>query len=90
MIKRWEDTISKVQKTQQRPQLVFEETSRTVAMLRDLFNPSYVNIHVNDEEVYHEIRNYLSLIAPERIDIVKLYKGNVPIFDNYNVTKQMH
>lgn len=89
LIKRWEDTISKVQKTQQRPQLVFEETSRTVAMLRDLFNPSYVNIHVNDEEVYHEIRNYLSLIAPEWIDIVKLYKGNVPIFDNYNVTKQI-
>lgn len=89
LIKRWEDTISKVQKTQQRPQLVFEETSRTVAMLRDLFNPSYVNIHVNDEEVYHEIRNYLSLIAPEKIDIVKLYKGNVPIFDNYNVTKQI-
>ena len=39
--RRWEDAIQKVQKTQQRPQLVFEETGRTVALLRDLFNPTY-------------------------------------------------
>lgn len=52
LMKRWEDAIKKVQETQKRPQLVYEETSRVVAMLRDLFNPSYENIYVNDEEVY--------------------------------------
>ena len=41
LTKRWEDVISKVQKTQKRPQQVFEETGRAVALLRDLFNPSY-------------------------------------------------
>ena len=30
LLKRWNDTITKVQKTQQRPQLVFEETGRAV------------------------------------------------------------
>ena len=39
LMKRWEDAIKKVQETQKRPQLVYEETSRVVAMLRDLFNP---------------------------------------------------
>ena len=52
LLKRWEDAIAKVQKTQTRPQLVYEETSRVVALLRDLFNPSYENIFVNDEDVY--------------------------------------
>ena len=56
LVKRWEDALEKIQKTSQRPQLIFEETSRTVAMLRDLFNPSYEAIHVNDEEVYKEIK----------------------------------
>ncbi|MBQ9636950.1 MAG: Rne/Rng family ribonuclease [Prevotella sp.] len=87
--KRWEDAITKVQKTQQRPQLVYEETGRTVALLRDLFNPTYENIHVNDDEVFEEVKNYVSLIAPEKAGIVKRYTGKVPIFDNFNVTKQI-
>lgn len=89
LVKRWEDALEKIQKTSQRPQLIFEETSRTVAMLRDLFNPSYEAIHVNDEEVYKEIKHYVTLIAPEKANIVKLYNGHVPIFDNFNVTKQI-
>lgn len=89
LLKRWDDTITKVQKTQQRPQLVFEETGRAVAMLRDLFNPTYENIYVNDEEICEAVRHYVSLIAPEKKNIVKLYEGKVPIFDNFDVTKQI-
>lgn len=93
LLKRWEDTISKIQKAkqdQQRyPLLAYEETSRAVALLRDLFNPSYENIYVNDEAVFNEIRDYVALIAPERKQIVKLYSGNLPIFDNFSVTKQI-
>jgi len=89
LLKRWEDAISKVQKTAERPQLVFEEQTRAVALLRDLFNPTYDGIHVNDPEIYNQIHDYVSLIAPEKASIVKLYKGNVPIFDNFDVTKQI-
>ncbi len=89
LLKRWQDTITKVQKTQQRPQLVFEETGRAVALLRDLFNPTYENIYVNDDEVCKDVKHYVSLIAPEKADIVKPYTGKVPIFDNFNVTKQI-
>ena len=89
LLKHWEETISKTQKAQKLPSLVYEETSRTVAMLRDLFNPSYENIFVNDEAVYNEVKDYVALIAPERTGLVKLYKGQLPIFDNFAITKQM-
>ena len=89
LLKRWEDAITRVQKTTERPQLVFEEQSRSVALIRDLFNPTYDGIHINDSEIYSQIHDYVSLIAPEKADIVKLYNGNVPIFDNFNVTKQI-
>ncbi len=89
LTKRWEDALVKVQKTQKRPQLIFEETGRAVALLRDLFNPTYENIYVNDESVYKEVKHYVSLIAPDKAGIVKLYNGNVPIFDNFNVSKQI-
>ena len=89
LMKRWEDVLTKVQKTQKRPQLVYEETSRAVALLRDLFNPTYSAVYVNDETVFQEVKDYVSLIAPEKTAIVKKYDGNVPIFDNFNVTKQL-
>ena len=89
LTKRWEEALVKVQKTQQRPQLVFEETSRAVALLRDLFNPTYENIYVNDADVFNEVKQYITLIAPEKASIVKLYTGSVPIFDNFSITKQI-
>ncbi len=89
LLKRWEDAITKVQKTTERPQVIFEETGRAVALLRDLFNPTYDGIYVNDDDIYHQIKDYVGLIAPEKTEIVKRYTGNVPIFDNFNITKQI-
>lgn len=89
LLKRWEDAITKVQKTTARPQVIFEETGRAVALLRDLFNPTYDGIYVNDEEIFGQVKDYVGLIAPDKVDIVKKYTGQVPIFDNFNVTKQI-
>lgn len=89
LLKHWEDTITKAQKASKLPQLCYEETSRTVGLLRDLFNPSYENIYVNDQNVFEEVKDYVSLIAPEREHIVKQYTGTLPIFDNFAVTKQL-
>lgn len=93
LLKRWENIVVKIKQAHREalnlPLLAYEETSRTVALLRDLFNPSYENIYVNDQSVFDEVRNYVGLIAPQCKDIVKLYKGNVPIFDNFSVTKQI-
>ena len=89
LLKRWEDTVARARQAQQCPACVFEETSRTVGMIRDLFNPSYENIIINDEHVYNEVKDYVTLISPESAGIVKKYTGQVPIFDNYSVTKQI-
>ena len=89
LLKRWEDTITRAQKATKTPQLCFEETGRAVALLRDLFDPTYDGIFVNDENIFHQVQDYVGLIAPEKKDIVRLYNGTTPIFDNFNVTKQL-
>jgi len=71
------------------PSLVFEEESRIVGMLRDIFSPTFEDIHVNDPEVMEQIRKYVSLIAPEKSDIVTLYNKPEPIFDHFNITRQI-
>jgi ribonuclease G len=88
LMKRWEDNVPKVPKAKV-PSVIYEETARTVALLRDIFNPSFQSIHVNDKDICNNVRDYVSLIAPGREDIVKLYTGELPIFDNFAVTKQI-
>lgn len=89
LVKHWEETIAKAQKAKKMPALIYEETSRAVALLRDLFNPSFEHIYVNDQTVYNEIRDYVTLIAPDRAKIVKYYTGQLPIYDNFGITKQI-
>ena len=89
LVKRWEDTITRAEKAEKVPQLLYEETSRAVALLRDVFDPTYDGIYVNDETICQQVKDYVTLIAPDKQDIVKLYNGNVPIFDNFGVTKQL-
>lgn len=89
LIKRWETTIQSVRKCTKYPKLVYEETSRAVGLLRDLFSPEFEAIHVNNSDTFNEIKDYLKVIAPEKENIVKLYNGQIPIFDKFAVTKQI-
>lgn len=84
----WEDTVARAQKATA-PALIFEEESRIVGVLRDVFNPSFESIYVNDSDIYSQISKYVSLIAPEKKDIVKLYDKDTPIFDHFNITRQI-
>jgi len=84
----WNDTISKAQQATT-PALIFEEESRIVGVLRDIFSPTFESVWVNDPDVKDQIEKYVSIIAPERASIVKLYSDDTPIFDHFNITKQI-
>jgi ribonuclease G len=88
LVKRWDDSVAKLTKVKA-PALLYEETGRVVALLRDIFNASFEHIYVNSESAYNEITDYLSLIDPEKAKIVEWYKGEDPIYDHYGLTKQL-
>ena len=52
-------------------------------------NDSFSNIWINDEKVCDEARKYISLISPEQEKIVHLYEGRQPIYDHFEVTRQI-
>ncbi len=88
LVKCWEDSIAKMQRSKPAA-LIFEEESRAVSVIRDLFSSSFESIYVNDKETMEQIQNYVALIAPERKDIVKLYAKEMPIFDHFSITRQI-
>ena len=89
-IDRWRKTVAAIRKNAESvPAQLMSEMSRANTIIRDSLNDSFSQIAVDDEAMYNEIRNYIKLIDPSMVKIVKLYKGNVPIFDNFDISKQI-
>ena len=88
LIEKWERCTVEMKKMTNYGRMV-SEMDQTSVMLRDLLNESFNTINVNDEKLYEEIRSYIQTIAPQKAEIVQLYKGKDPVFDHFNVTKQI-
>ncbi|GAB1308170.1 ribonuclease E/G [Urechidicola sp. KH5] len=71
------------------PTKVLSELNRASSILRDVFNDSFTNIIVDDEQLMVEIKDYLQEIAPEKESIVKLHKSNVPVFEKFGIERQI-
>jgi ribonuclease G len=88
LYKKWQ-IISKKLKDAQPNTKILGELNRSEAILRDLLSSKFNNIHVNSTEVQEELKEYLSRISPEQEKIVLLHKKETPIFQEFNVTKQI-
>ncbi|NLD20960.1 MAG: Rne/Rng family ribonuclease [Bacteroidales bacterium] len=88
LVEKWESSWKKLVESKS-IQLLFTENSRVTTILRDLLNDSFNNIYANDETICSEIHEYISLISPEQEKIVHYYKGSEPIFDHFDIVRQI-
>ena len=88
LVQRFEDAFKRLREVQP-PKLLLGEINRTSALLRDLLNPTFENVYVNDLDVSNDLKNYLESVAPEKKDIVKYVSPNIPILDHFGVDKQI-
>jgi ribonuclease G len=88
LVSKFENSVVKLEKMTA-PTLVLRELDRTIAMIRDLYNPDFANIYVNDSEIAAEIKEYVGTIDPEKKKVVKLYNGKVPMWEHFGIDKQI-
>ncbi len=88
-LKHWEGMCKRLNQNSKKPQKVLSEVNRASAILRDILNDTFVGIHVDSEELYDEVKEYLELIAPKKASIVKLYNSKIPIFQKFGVDRQI-
>jgi len=88
LVEKWNSICEKLYGAKP-PQIIMGEINRTSAILRDVLNESFNAVYVNDSLIYDELKSYVKTIAPDKLDIVKLYKGKVPIFEYLGVDKQI-
>lgn len=88
LIERWNKALSEIRRSEA-PARLMSEMSRVNTIIRDSLNDTFSQITVDDETMYNEIKSYVLAIKPDMGRLVKLYKGKVPIFENFDVAKQI-
>ncbi|PID88484.1 MAG: ribonuclease E/G, partial [Bacteroidia bacterium] len=88
LVKKFENSLQDLSGSKT-PKLVLSEINRTAVIVRDILDSSVEGIYVNDRETYYDIKDYVQGIAPEMEKIIKQEKGDVPIFEKYDVSSQL-
>jgi ribonuclease G len=88
LVNKFESAFEKI-KGGKAPKLIHGEVNRATAILRDVMNTQFDGIAVNESTAFHEIKQFIQEIAPEKAKIVKLYKDELPIFEKFGIEKQI-
>ncbi|MDB5286900.1 MAG: ribonuclease [Mucilaginibacter sp.] len=88
LISKWETFVTKLHGTEPAKK-VLGEIGRTSTILRDILNPDFQHIYVNEQSMYEEVRSYIHEISPDLEGIVRLHKHKEPIFEHHGVDKQI-
>ncbi|MBQ9311587.1 MAG: Rne/Rng family ribonuclease [Bacteroidales bacterium] len=85
---KWETIVNNLHKAIPPVRMVSEDGASTV-MLRDMLNEEFNNVYVNNEDLYNDLKDYVKQIYPKKEDIIKLYKMETPIFEQFGVENQI-
>ncbi|MBS1914382.1 MAG: Rne/Rng family ribonuclease [Bacteroidetes bacterium] len=88
LIETWREIEQKL-KVNEKPTLLYKDQSIANTVMRDLFTPDTNRVVIDNKALYKEIRDYVEWAAPGLADKVELYTGSRPIFDEFNIEREI-
>ncbi len=84
----WEKIERRASKSKA-PALLHKEMAITTGVLRDLFTDDVHQLVIDDPTEYRTVLEYMRTAAPELRGRVKLYRGEQPVFDAYQIESEI-
>ncbi|MBU6153842.1 MAG: Rne/Rng family ribonuclease [Bdellovibrionales bacterium] len=72
------------------PALVYEDLNSTLRAIRDWVNEDVDHIVVDTRYHYNELISFAERFMPTLIDKIELYQGDIPVFDAYGLSSELH
>lgn len=88
LMEKWKNMTVRL-KTVNSPQIVESEMGATTALLREVLTDDFNGIYCDSDESYVEAQNFIRSIAPDKVDIVRRYKLNTPIFEQFGILRDI-
>lgn len=71
------------------PCLLYSDVSISQRVLRDIVTEQTGKIIVDNPEVFEELQRFGKKFVPEAVELLELYNSERPLFDQYNLEKEI-
>ena len=71
------------------PKLLLKEMNKTFSIVRDLMNDSFSKIVTDNPTLHGDLKAYIKEHAPEHVSILDKYAETTPLFETYDVSRQV-
>jgi ribonuclease G len=85
----WEEIITKANEVSA-PALVYEDLNSVLRAVRDWVTEDIQKIIVDSRYYYQELKQFVRRFTPELEQRIELYQGDVPIFDTFGISNELH
>ena len=89
LVEKWSKIFGKIQSNEKMPTVLLNELDKTSSILRDSFNGDYSKVLCDDKNLTEEIKEYIKVIAPEKLKVLKYYNNSQPLMEQYGVERQI-
>ncbi|MFM7499745.1 MAG: ribonuclease E/G [Actinomycetota bacterium] len=71
------------------PSLLYAEPDLNIRVVRDIFNEDFNSLHVQGDDAWEEINNYLGFVAPDLVQKISKWHKPSDIFAEHRVEEQL-
>ncbi len=71
------------------PALIHEDVGMVVGLIRDIFKEDTSRLIIDDQGDFDRLSKYIKTFAPELRNRVQRYKGDLPIFDQFEIEAEI-
>jgi ribonuclease G len=86
---RLNEVLERRTKEAKAPALVFQEADLPVRVLRDVFLSDFEKAIIDSPKQFDRVTSFFQRTAPELVDGVELYKEQKPLFEKWDVEKEI-
>uniref|UniRef100_UPI003340A8D9 Rne/Rng family ribonuclease n=1 Tax=Castellaniella defragrans TaxID=75697 RepID=UPI003340A8D9 len=71
------------------PILIYLESSLVIRAIRDYFSPEIGEILIDTDDIHDQATAFMSVVMPDNVNRVKLYRDDVPLFSRFQIEHQI-
>lgn len=71
------------------PFLIHQESNVVFRAIRDYLRRDIGEVMIDNNDIFEQVKQHVSLIRPDFVNRVKLYQGSIPLFNHYQIESQI-
>lgn len=88
LVHHWQ-AIEKAAAQRPAPFLIHQESNVVFRAIRDYLRRDIGEVLIDNPSLFEQIRDHVQLIRPDFVNRVKVYQGDVPLFNHYQIESQI-